>query len=174
MKKTLTIALVLILLVSGLFILTGCGNNGENNSDKGNGSSSAIKSGKETTGSVIKASIPNGWILKAGKDITTVGYVYDADYIIKGSDVDTSAPTLQISLAKQSSDNIDNWKGWIDGGSYGDKNEPFEVNGVTWYTAKEGGVALIDGKVVIVYNLNGATFTDKEIQSMLGSITLIK
>lgn len=65
-------------------------------------------------------------------------------------------------------------KGDIIWKKYGKANEPFEVNGITWYTAKEGGVALIDGKVIVVYNLNGATFTDKEIQSILGSISLTK
>ena len=33
MKKTLTIALILTLLVGGLFILTGCGNEQENNEE---------------------------------------------------------------------------------------------------------------------------------------------
>ena len=159
MKRSLkTIALTFIFVI-GVFALTGCGNSSK---------------GTETTGAIIKANIPNGWILKAGKDIDTVGYVDDADYIIKANSVDTSAPTLQVSLANQSNTDIDAWKGWIDGGSYGTANEPFEVNGITWYTAKEGGVALINGKVCLVFNLNGASFTDKSIQEILGSISWVE
>ena len=34
MKKTLSIALIIMLLVSGLFILTGCGNNADNTNNE--------------------------------------------------------------------------------------------------------------------------------------------
>lgn len=147
------------LVVIMILTLTACGNSSKN---------------KEMIGSMIKAKLPDGWILKAGKDIDTVGYVDDADYIIKANNVDTSAPTLQIALANQSNTDINAWKGWIDGGSYGTTNSPFEINGITWYTAKEGEAALIDGKVCLVYNLNGASFTDKTIQEILGSISWVK
>ena len=128
-------------------VLTACGGGGNtaktDNNNSGNSNSTATEAPKEETGltdvsgSVISAKLPDGWILKAGKD-------------------------------------IDTWKGWIVGGSFGDANEPFEVNGVTWYTAKEGGVAFIDGKVCLVYNLNGASFTDSDIQTILGSVTWVK
>ena len=176
MKKSFKVFAFAMVLTIGLLALTGCGNNAKSddksstsNNDKG--TTSVIKNGKNYDGSIIKATLPNGWILKAGKDIDTVGYVDDADYIIKGNDVDTSAPTLQISLAKQATNDIDNWKGWIEEGSYGEANKPFTINDITWYTAKEGGVALIDGKVCLVFNMNGANFTDKEIQDILGNIS---
>ena len=179
--KIVSLLLVAVMLMT---VLTACGGGGNtaktDNNNSGNSNSTATEAPREETrltdasGSVISAKLPDGWILKAGKDIDTVGYVDDADYIIKGSDVDTSAPTLQVALANQSSEDIDTWKGWIDDGSFGDANEPFEVNGVTWYTAKEGGVAFIDGKVCLVYNLNGASFTDSDIQTILGSVTWVK
>ena len=179
MKKSAKLISFLLVAVMLMAALTACGGGGaakpENNS--GNTQTEAPKTEvklTDATGAIVNAKLPDGWILKAGKDIDTTGYVDDADYIIKGSDVDTSAPTLQVAIANQSTNDIDTWKGWIDGGSFGDANEAFEVNGITWYTAKEGGVALIDGQVCLVYNLNGAKFTDETIQSILGSISWVK
>ena len=178
--KIVSLLLVAVMLMAALTACGGGGNTAKTDNNSGNSNTSQTEAPKEeakltdATGAVISAKLPDGWILKAGKDIETVGYVDDADYIIKGNDVDTSAPTLQVALANQSSEDIDTWKGWIDGGSFGDANEPFEVNGITWYTAKEGGVAFIDGKVCLVYNLNGASFTDSNIQTILGSISWAK
>lgn len=155
--KVLCVSFVTVLLVASL---AACGNSG-------NGAEAKLT---DYTGGVISAQLPDGWILKAGKDIDTVGYLDSYDYIFKASDVDNSAPTLQVTVAYQAADDIDSWKGWISDGSFGEANDPFEVNGITWYTAKQGGVALIDGQVCLIYNTNGADFSDSEVQTILGNI----
>ncbi|MBQ8975746.1 MAG: hypothetical protein IJ072_08520 [Oscillospiraceae bacterium] len=182
MRKSAKIVSLLFACVMLIAVFTACGSGNTAKNESSNAGSSNDTQAEmqkedgltEAVGSVVSAKLPDGWILKAGKDIDVVGYVDEADYIIKGSDVDTSAPTLQVAVASQSSDSIDTWKDWIDGESFGSANEPFEVNGITWYTAKEGGAALIDGQVCVVYNLNGAAFTDETVQTILGSITWVK
>ena len=176
MKNKIKTLALLLALVLALSCLTACGSKDSNPAGSKDSESASNKTADESLaavqGNVISARIPEGWILVPGAEIETVGYLDEADYIFKGTEVNDSAPMLMIG--EFYTGDLETYKEYIEGGSFGDPIDPFTVNDLTWYAGKEGAVTQLGDKLCFVYPLNGADFSDETVQTILGTIDWAK
>jgi len=80
-RKSLVVISIIIVLVSGLFILTGCGNNSENNGS--NNSSNEISKDTKTEIKKTISSFKEGHLFKSKKSVEHVMYLNEDNKLIK-------------------------------------------------------------------------------------------
>ena len=164
MKKTITIALALIMLV----FFAACGNNADTGDDSSAGTNTASELVTETvTGELITADIPEGWCLITSTDLNgAIGedFIY---HVANTDDIQIGDPYIQV---KKGNGNLEEVKESL-GDAFGTAVDPITTGDTTWY-GRENGICAQMGDTIILALPYECDFSDTEVQAILGSIVL--